>query len=101
MLYVVALQDIPDNADIRTSLLDAHMAHIGQYLDRIRLGGPLLHDAEDRVAGGILILEAESADEVMEIVRADPYFEAGLWEDVRIHAFKAIINGWHDDAADD
>jgi uncharacterized protein YciI len=28
------------------------------------------------------------------MVEADPYYRAGLWDEVRIHAFREIINGW-------
>lgn len=94
MLYLVYLEDIDDNAGIRESRLDEHMAHIGAYIDRIRLAGPLLRADGQRQAGGIVLIEANSANEVRDIVHADPYFKAGLWPEIRIHAFKEIINAW-------
>lgn len=94
MLYIVALRDIKENVDIRARLLDAHMEHIGNFLDRIKLGGPLLRDEGEGVAGGMLIVEAESARDVRDMVEADPYYQAGLWDEVRIQPFKEIINAW-------
>jgi hypothetical protein len=93
-LYLVYLRDVGQNADIRARHLHAHMAHVGQYLDRIRLGGPLLREPEQKPGGGILIVEAEDIGEVRRMVEADPYYRAGLWDEVRIHAFREIINGW-------
>ena len=94
MLYFVFLEDIPDNAGIRARLLDAHMQHMGAYVDRIKLGGPIMRGDSDSQAGGVLIVEAESATAVQDMIHADPYFEAGLWQDVKIHPFKEILNGW-------
>ena len=95
MLYFVYLEDIEDNAEIRKPLLEAHMKHIGAYIKRIKLAGPLMRADGNSQAGGILLIEAQSEEEVRTIVEADPYFQAGLWPEVRIHAFKEIINAWH------
>ena len=94
MLYLVYLRDIENNAPIRSRLLDAHMQHIGGYIDSIRLGGPLLRDGSDGQAGGILIVESESSEAVRDMLEADPYYQAGLWDEVRIQPFKEIINAW-------
>jgi uncharacterized protein YciI len=75
--------------------MDAHMAHIGNDLDRMKLGGPLLRGDSDPLAGCVLVVEAES--QVREMVQADPCYKAGLWEDVKIHAFREIINAWRQD----
>ena len=94
MLYFILVEDIPDNMEIRARLLDEHMQHIGGYLDRIKLGGPLMRPDGQSPAGGILIMEAESETELRQMMDADPYFQAGLWQDVRIYPFKEILNGW-------
>jgi len=94
MLYFIYMQDIEDNTEIRGRLLNDHMQHIGNYVDRIKLGGPLMRTDGESQAGGILFLEADSEAEVREIVNADPYFQAGLWDDVKILPFKEILNGW-------
>jgi len=94
MLFLVYLEDIEDNAPIRRSLLDQHMKHIGGHVGSIRLGGPLMRADGKTQAGGILLIEAESVDQVRGIIDADPYYQAGLWPEVRIHEFREIINGW-------
>ncbi len=97
MLYLVYLEDIDNNAPIRGPLLEEHMAHIGAYVDRINLAGPIMRPDGESQAGGVLLIEADSEQDVRSIVEADPYFEAGLWPVVRIHAFKEIINAWKND----
>lgn len=94
MLYFVYLEDIADNAGIRAELLDQHMQHIGGFVDRIKLGGPVMRSDGAAQAGGILVLEADSEAAVRDMIDADPYFKAGLWQDIKIHPFKEILNGW-------
>lgn len=94
MLYLVSLRDIADNTGIRSRLLNDHMQHMGQFMDSIRLGGPLLREGTDVPGGGMLLVEADSADAVRAMVEADPYYKAGLWDEVRIQPFKEIINSW-------
>ncbi len=94
MLYFVYLEDIADNAGIRAELLDQHMQHIGAFVDHIKLGGPVMRADGEAQAGGILVLEADSEAAVRDMINADPYFKAGLWQDIKIHPFKEILNGW-------
>ena len=94
MLYFVYLEDIEDNAHIREPLLGEHMKHIGAYIERIKLAGPLMRADGSRQAGGVLLVEAATEQEVRAMVEADPYFKAGLWPAVRIHPFREIINSW-------
>lgn len=72
MLYVVALRDIP----ITPIFAPACWMRLWPILVTTSIesgsAGRLLRVAEDHIAGGILILEAEFANQVMEIVRADP-----------------------------
>ena len=92
--FHVYLHDIGDNTGLRKRLLEEHMAHIGRYLDSIRLAGPLLREGGLEPGGGMLIVDAVDAAEVRRMIEADPYFCAGLWDEVRIHPFKEIVNAW-------
>ncbi len=93
-LFLVYLRDREDNAGIRARLLQAHMDHVGAHLAAIRLGGPLLREPTGQPEGGMLLVEAADVAEVRRMVEADPYYRAGLWEEVRIHPFREIINAW-------
>ncbi len=95
-IFLVILRDVPDNAGIRSSLLAEHMAHVGRHLGAIRLAGPWLRDADGKPGGGLLLVEATDAATVRRMVEEDPYFRAGLWEDVQVHAFRDLVNAWRD-----
>lgn len=94
MLYMVYLEDVADNMSIRKPLLDAHMAHMATHAQAIKLGGPIIRDDGSAPAGGVLVIEAGSRQAVLDIISNDPYFRAGLWPVVRIHAFRDLINTW-------
>jgi hypothetical protein len=93
-LFLVILRDVPDNAGIRSRLLAGHMEHIGRHMAAIRLAGPWLREAGGTPGGGLLVVEAEDAAAVRRMVEADPYFQAGLWEDVQVHPFRDLVNAW-------
>lgn len=94
MLHLVYLEDLQDNLPIRKPLLEAHMAHMATHAQAIRLGGPLMRDDGSAPAGGVLVIEAPSKQDVLDIITADPYYKAGLWPRVRVHAFRDLINTW-------
>ena len=94
MQFLAYLVDVDDNAQIRESLLEQHMAHIGGHVSKIQLAGPLMRQDGASQAGGVILIEAESEEEVRAVIEGDPYFKAGLWSEVRIHLFKQIINQW-------
>lgn len=94
--FLVILRDVADNAGIRSSLLAGHMAHIGRHMASIRLAGPWLREPDGKPGGGLLVVEAADAAEVRRMIEADPYFRAGLWEDVQVHPFRDLVNAWRD-----
>jgi uncharacterized protein YciI len=83
MLYVVLFTDDPDRAGERQRLMPAHLDFLEQEKHRIRAAGPLREPA-GAGAGGLWIVEAESADAVEELYRKDPLWPTGLRRSVRV-----------------
>jgi uncharacterized protein YciI len=52
----------------------------------VQVGGPLL-DADGRMIGSLLVVEAASAAAVEAFVGGDPYQLADLYGSVRVHPF--------------
>lgn len=88
-LYMVYRSDRTDGeADrIRTRIRPAHREYMDQFKDRVRLGGPVL-DSEGKACGGLMVIEAESQDEVRRMVDADPFEQAGLSARIEILPFR-------------
>lgn len=98
--FIVILRDVADNAGIRGRLLGEHMAHIGHHREAILLAGPWLREADGSPGGGLLVVEADDAAAVHRMIEADPYFRAGLWEEVQVHPFRDLVNAWRDGGTD-
>lgn len=90
MLFALMCLDKPNALDVRMGAREAHLAYVREWLDQVKLAGPLLDD-EGRMAGSLLILDVADRAAAEAFNAADPYTLAGLWGSVEIRAFKASI----------
>ncbi|MBN8944923.1 MAG: YciI family protein [Rhizobiales bacterium] len=77
--------DKPDALPVRLAHYDAHRAYIAAAPVKIIVSGPLVSDDGTRMIGSFILMEAESRDQVVAFNRADPFYQAGVWERVDIH----------------
>ena len=91
MLYVLFCEDKSDSEALRIANREAHLAYIGENAAMVKLAGPMLSDDGEHMLGSMLILEADSVDEVRALNAADPYTLAGLFGTVAIHPFRQAI----------
>lgn len=84
MLYAVLFTDDPAHADARQRLMTAHLDFLERHRDRIRAAGPLRDGDEGEAAGGLWLVEAESADAVAALYKSDPFWPTGLRRAVRV-----------------
>jgi hypothetical protein len=82
--------DKPASLAVRMAAREAHLAHVRQYPDLVRLAGPLL-DASGDMAGSLFVMEADAAAAVEAFTAADPYTLAGLFERVEIRPWRATV----------
>ncbi|WP_416906936.1 MAG: YciI family protein [Polymorphobacter sp.] len=92
-LYLIIARDKPGAAAVRTEKLGAHLAHVEAVIDRFAVAGPLRDEAGGFI-GSMLVVKAGSAAEARALLESDPYFAAGIWEDVEVHAFGAVAGDW-------
>lgn len=88
MRYAVICTDKANHLETRTSNRDAHVAYLKST--KVEMAGPFL-DAAGDMCGSLVIVEAESRAEVEAWAANDPYALAGLFQDVRIEAWKKVI----------
>ena len=69
-----------------------HLKFLANHGTQILEAGPL-SDMEAKPAGGLWIVEADSADSVSKLVEADPFFAAGLRKSVRVLSWKRVFAG--------
>lgn len=87
MFFVMFATDKPGHAQVRASVREPHRLYLrdpGTHKVRVHLGGPTLDEESEQMNGTMLVIEADSIDEVRAFVADDPYSQAGLFSAVEI-----------------
>jgi uncharacterized protein YciI len=90
-LFMLACFDRPDALDLRLATREAHLAYVReQPAGFVKLAGPMLDEA-DGMAGSLFVLDAPDRAAAVAFNTADPYQEAGVFDQVEIRGFRASI----------
>ena len=87
--FAVYCRDAPDAPRLRREHLRAHLDHVERVMNRILIAGPL-KDATGADAGSLIVLAVANIAEAQAMLDADPYFQAGVWADIRIERFLPV-----------
>ncbi len=91
MHYVVLFEDNPElGLEVRGKHMPAHLSFLEKHAGRVRAAGPL-RTPSNEPAGGLWLVEAESADAVDALVKADPFWPTGLRKSVRILEWRQVF----------
>ena len=94
MAWLVVCRDVADSGALRRCLLERHLAYIESVMDRIAVAGPLAKTAGGNLAGSFFVYLTDDRAVAESLLQNDPYFEAGLYEEVEFHAFRAAAGSW-------
>ena len=84
MFFAVLFEDDDSRADMRPKHMPDHLAFLESNANSIHAAGPLKDTQNDAPAGGLWIVEADSAQAVRALVEADPFWPTGLRKFVRV-----------------
>lgn len=93
-LYTIICSDKEDTKPTRMDLLKDHLAHMDTVFDRVKLAAPLRDEAEESFTGALLVITATSLADARTFIEADPYYHAGIWNDVRIDRLGMAAGEW-------
>ena len=91
MLYAVFFTDNPDHAEARSRLMPDHLAFLERNGHAVRAAGPLRDAATGEGAGGLWLVEAESAEAVRQLYESDPFWPTGLRRSIRVLAWTRVF----------
>lgn len=91
MRYAVLFEDHADKAEERTNHMAAHLAFLEANASTIMAAGPLMSADTTEGAGGLWIVEADSAEAVTALIEADPFWPTGLRKSTRILAWRRVF----------
>ena len=90
MLFVIHALDKPGAAPERARRYEDHKRFLSNLVDfdvAIVMSGPLMSDDGNAMIGSLFLIEATSRDAVMLFHKADPFYEAGIWQSITIMRF--------------
>ena len=91
MLFAIHMIDRPESAELRADTTDAHREFVGQHLDAMYLGGPLLADDERTIVGSLIVMDFPNRPAAEAFIADEPYYAAGLFESVMIRVFSPVV----------
>jgi uncharacterized protein YciI len=88
--YVVSCFDAEGEAaaSARAAVLPAHRDYVDQRSGMLMLSGPLLAPDGTTRAGQLFVLDVPDERAAQRFVDEDPFTTAGIFGEVRIHAFQ-------------
>lgn len=89
-LFIIHALDRAGGGELRQAHYPAHRAFLGGSAAMgvaVAASGPLLGDDGAEAIGSCFIVEAAGLAEAKAFNAADPFAQAGLWNEVRIHRF--------------
>lgn len=90
MLFAVTCTDRLGALDVRLENRAAHLEWAEAEDGPVKMAGPLIGPNGDPV-GSLLVVEADDAEHLHEIMKQDPYAQAELFEEVFTIAFKWTV----------
>jgi len=92
MLFVIHMIDHPGSADVRAATGPEHKEFVGQYVDDMFMGGPLLADDGTTAIGSMIVMDFADRAAAATFIAQEPYNQAGLFESVTIRAFHPVVS---------
>lgn len=92
MKYVIHAIDIGDGLSIRNANREKHVEYVKSQTIPLLLAGPLMSEEKSEPMGTVLIVEADSMEDAEKFAQNDPYYKAGLFEEIKITAINITVN---------
>ncbi|MDO6706546.1 YciI family protein [Photobacterium sp. 1_MG-2023] len=98
MWYVIFSQDVENSLERRLSVRENHLARLKALQDegRLLVAGPMPaidseNPGEAGFTGSTVIAEFDSLEAAKAWADADPYIEAGVYDNVIVKPFKKVL----------
>jgi uncharacterized protein YciI len=98
MLYMIYSEDVENSLPLRGKARPAHIERLQALKKegRLMMAGPLpAIDANDPgeagFTGSLIVAEFESLEEAQNWADADPYIEAGVYQNVTVKPYKKVL----------
>jgi uncharacterized protein len=90
-MYAIVCFDRPDSAGLRDAHRSAHQEFLKQNSEKVVFGGPLKSVSDGPSTGALIVVNCATRKEAEDLIGADPFFRAGVYESVAVRAFKQVF----------
>ena len=90
MKFIVEFEDNEGMSHVRQQHMAKHLSFLELNHKCIEAAGPLFHVESGEGAGGMWIVEADSAQTVDELVKSDPFWPTGLRKSYSVRGWKQV-----------
>ncbi|MFP3456417.1 YciI family protein [Psychrobacter sp. SIMBA_152] len=84
MTFLIETFDNPDSQDLRLKVRPSHLDYLDANVDLLLACGAKLSDDGKTASGGIYLVDLDSRESAELFIKADPFYKAGLFADVKI-----------------
>ncbi|MDO6476771.1 YciI family protein [Alteromonas sp. 1_MG-2023] len=98
MFYMICATDVENSLEKRLAARPAHLARLNALKDegRLLIAGPFpAIDSEDPgpagFTGSLVVAEFDSVETAQAWAEADPYVEAGVYDNVVVKPYKKVL----------
>lgn len=95
LFAVIGFDHPPHSMELREKLRQSHRAYVKENDKDTVLAGAF-YDDEGNQCGTLKLFEAESAEEVWEWYRKEPFYSNGVYKDFRIVEWRMALNALPD-----
>ena len=91
MPYLAICEDVDGGAELRRRVLQDHLDYVEQHAAQIAVAGPI---GEKPYTASLFLYQVEELATAESLLHHDPYYRAGLYEDVWLELFTPAIGTW-------
>jgi uncharacterized protein len=92
MHFLVLLTDAAGAGHLRQLHMPEHLSFLAANACAIKVAGPTLNAVTQSSCGGAWYVTADSYDEVICLIKSDPFWPIGLREDVTVLQWNAVFS---------
>ena len=90
LYLVIGFDRHPHQMPLRDSVRPEHRSYVLGHAEKLRMAGAMVDDSGNQ-QGTMLVFEADSAEEVWAWVRAEPFYQAGVYETLAVRKWDLVI----------
>lgn len=93
-VFLVLAFDGEGSAVVRDENLEGHLAYIEKHCDDYLVCGPLREPGGSQLIGSFFLVAAETEAAARAITDGDPYFQSGMYAEIRVLSATAAGGRW-------